>query len=172
VQATARIVTEAARIVREKPEKVPQRLEKLLHQLKQHEKEIAQLKSRVLHRSIDKAKDEIITINNLKIISKIVDVDTPDAMRTLSDQLKEKIGSGIIVLGARAESKALLTVMVSKDLTDRFHAGKIIKQAAAAVGGGGGGRPDMAQAGGSQPEHLEKAIQEALDFIRLQTNDA
>jgi alanyl-tRNA synthetase len=71
-----------------------------------------------------------------------------------------------VVLGAEADGKALLIVMVSKDLNHRFHAGKMIKPIAARVGGGGGGRPDMAQAGGTQPQHLEQALATARELIQ------
>ncbi|MBS3731749.1 MAG: alanine--tRNA ligase, partial [Desulfobacterales bacterium] len=88
------------------------------------------------------------------------------ALRDLADQFKEKIGSGIVVLGAAQDKKAMLIAVVTKDLIDRFHAGNIIKAVAAEVGGGGGGRPDMAQAGGSKPEHLEQAIDKVYGLVR------
>ena len=81
------------------------------------------------------------------------------------DQLKEKLKSGIVVLGSANGPKAFLIVVVTKDLTDRFHAGNIIKQIAATVGGSGGGRPDMAQAGGTQPDKLDEALQKAHTVI-------
>ena len=68
-----------------------------------------------------------------------------------------------------AGNKAMLIVIVSKDLTDRFHAGKIVKQVAAVVGGGGGGRPDMAQAGGSKPEKLDAALEKVYEIVELNT---
>jgi alanyl-tRNA synthetase len=87
-------------------------------------------------------------------------------LRDLADRFKDKIKSGIVVLGSSAESKALLIVIVTKDLTDRFHAGRIVKQVAAVVGGGGGGRPDMAQAGGTKPEKLDEALEKAYEVIK------
>jgi len=85
-------------------------------------------------------------------------VDTPAALRNLADQLKDKLKSGIVVLGSQAGSKAMLIAVVTKDLTDQYHAGNIVKEIATVVGGRGGGRPDMAQAGGNQPENLEQAL--------------
>ena len=81
------------------------------------------------------------------------------------ENLKDKLKSGVIVLGSASGSKALLIVVVTKDLVDRFHAGKIVKEAAAVVGGGGGGRPDMAQAGGTRPEKLDEALAKAIEIL-------
>ena len=93
-------------------------------------------------------------------------MDQPAALRDLADRFKDKIRSGVVVLGSPAGAKALLIVVVTKDLTDRLHAGKIIKQVAAVVGGGGGGRPDMAQAGGTQPENLDTALEKAYEVVQ------
>ncbi|MDI6797438.1 MAG: DHHA1 domain-containing protein, partial [Desulfatibacillaceae bacterium] len=73
--------------------------------------------------------------------------------------------SGVVVLGATSGEKVFLVVVVTKDLVKRFHAGNIIKQVAKIVGGSGGGRPDMAQAGGTQPENLEQALESAWEVI-------
>ncbi len=99
------------------------------------------------------------------MLAKRVLVDSPAALRDLADRVKEKITSGIIVLGSVAGSKVLLVVVVTKDLTDRFHAGRIVKQVAGLVGGGGGGRPDMAQAGGTKPEMLDQALEEVYAIV-------
>ena len=72
----------------------------------------------------------------------------------------------IVVLGSVNKSKALLIAVVTKDLTDRYHAGNIIKAAASVVGGGGGGRPDMAQAGGSKPDKIAQALEKAIEVIK------
>jgi alanyl-tRNA synthetase len=93
-------------------------------------------------------------------------VDSPAALRELADRFKDKLKSGVIVLGSAGEDKALLIAIVTKDLADRFHAGNIVKALAPIVGGGGGGRPDMAQAGGTQPENIDQALEKALDVIK------
>ena len=96
---------------------------------------------------------------------KRVMVDKPAALRELADQFKDKLKSGIIVLGSASGAKALLIVVVTKDLVDRFHAGNIVKALAGMVGGSGGGRPDMAQAGGTQPGNLDEALEKAYGVI-------
>jgi len=79
--------------------------------------------------------------------------------------MRNKIRSGIVVLGSVAGSKVLLIVVVTKDLTDRYKAGNIVKEVAAVVGGSGGGRADMAQAGGTKPEMLDKALDRAYKVV-------
>ena len=98
--------------------------------------------------------------------SEQVTVEKPSALRELADRFKDRIGSGIVVLGCETDGKALLIVVVTKDLNHRFHAGQLIKQIAAQVGGGGGGRPDMAQAGGTRPQDLTKALDKARELIQ------
>jgi len=165
VQENLKIVRDTARLVKEKPEVVPRRIEKILTGQKILEKEIEKLKAQIAAKSTDDAKEEIKTINGIKVIVKKVAVDSTAALRDLADRFKEKIKSGIVVLGSAAGSKVLLIVVVSKDLVDRYHAGNIVKQVAAVVGGGGGGRPDMAQAGGTKPEKLDAALDKAYEVI-------
>ena len=98
-------------------------------------------------------------------MAKCVAVDTPAALRNLADRFKDKIKSGIVVLGSKAGSKAMLIAVVTKDLTDRYHAGNIVKEIATVIGGRGGGRPDMAQAGGNQPENLEQALEKVYEVV-------
>ena len=129
------------------------------------EKEIDQLKTAIASRSLADVADEIRHANGIKVLIKKVDVDKPAALRDLADRFRDRIGSGIIVLGAVIENKVLLIVVVTKDLAGRYHAGKIIRQVAAVVGGGGGGRPDMAQAGGTKPENLDKAFDRAFEVV-------
>ena len=165
LQKTSHVVQESARMLRDQPDAIPLRIQKLLEQLKRNEKEIEQLKTKLLGQSASKVRDEVITVNGIKLLTKIVDVDSPVALRNLADRFKEQVQSGIIVLGSRSGTKALLLTAVTRDLISRFHAGKIINKLAAIVGGGGGGRPDMAQAGGPNPENLDKAMEAAADIV-------
>ncbi|MEJ2700759.1 MAG: DHHA1 domain-containing protein [Desulfuromonadales bacterium] len=80
------------------------------------------------------------------------------ALREFSDQVRDRLGSGVIVLGSESEGKANLLAAVTRDLTDRIQAGRLIGALAEKVGGRGGGRPDLAQAGGSRPEGLNEAL--------------
>ena len=167
-QKTSNIVHNIASLVKEKPEALTQRVEKILYEHKSHEKEIERLKAQMASRSTDSIEDEIKSIKNIKVLAKKVSVDNPAALRNLADKFKEKIKSGVVVLGCNTGPKVLLIAIVTKDIVDRFHAGNIVKQVAAIVGGGGGGRPDMAQAGGTKPEMLDKAMDKVFEIVENQ----
>ncbi|SLM30318.1 alanyl-tRNA synthetase [Desulfamplus magnetovallimortis] len=140
------------------------KVEAMISDKKAADKEIISLKAKIASKSVESIDSEIKEINGVKVLSKQVEIDNPSQMRDLADKFKAKIGSGVVLLGAESGGKALLICVVTKDITDRFHAGNIVKKAAAIVGGGGGGRPDMAQAGGTKPEHLEAALNSVYDL--------
>ncbi len=166
IQKSEKLMDDTARLLKERPQVVPQRLEKILSHQKFLEKEVDLLKVKIAATSVDDIEADVKSIDGVKVLAKKVAVDQPAALRDLADRFKDKIKSGIVVLGGTAEDKALLIVIVTKDLTDRFHAGRIVKQVAAVVGGGGGGRPDMAQAGGTKPEKLDEALEKAYEIIK------
>jgi alanyl-tRNA synthetase len=165
IQRTSRLLEQTAHLVKEKPDHLPAKVEKMLSDLKAFEKEAERLKARIAADSAQVGGDAIKSVNNTKVLIQKVAVDNPAALRELADRLKEKIKSGIVVLGSVNGPKAFLIVAVTKDLTGRFHAGNVIKQIASTVGGSGGGRPDMAQAGGTQPENLDQALEKAYQII-------
>ncbi|MCK5195220.1 MAG: alanine--tRNA ligase, partial [Desulfobulbaceae bacterium] len=165
VQQTEKIMDNTARMLKESPEAVSHRIEKILSFQKSLEKEVEQLKAEIALRSAEWAEEEIKSINGVKVLTKKVGVDNPAALRDIADKFRDKIKSGIVTLGALDGSKVLLIVVVTKDLTNRFHAGEIVKQVASVVGGGGGGRPDMAQAGGTKPEKLDQALEKVYEVV-------
>jgi alanyl-tRNA synthetase len=166
VQATTRHLHEAAQLLKEKPEALGQRIGNLLAEIKGLEREIEQLKGRLSAASAADAGAEVQTIGGVSVLVKRVEADSPAALRELLDRFKDRIRSGVMVLGSVSNDKVLLIAGVTADLTKRFHAGQLIKQVSAVVGGSGGGRPDMAQAGGTQPENLDAALATALEVIR------
>ena len=97
-------------------------------------------------------------IGGVKVLATEVSITDAKTLRDFGDKLRDKMESGVILLGSKADDKALLLCMVTKDLAGKYHAGNIIKELAPLVGGKGGGRPDMAQAGGTQPENLSKVF--------------
>jgi len=165
IQNAVWAVNEAAGILKEKPEALAERIKKLIAAQKSLEKEKEQLKAKMAMMSVGAPGEEYKEINGIKVLAKKVSIDNPGALRELADNFRDKIKSGVIVLGAVSGSKVLLIAIVTKDLTDRFHAGNIVKEVASVVGGGGGGRPDMAQAGGTKPEKLDQAIEKAYEII-------
>jgi alanyl-tRNA synthetase len=166
VQKSSRILQRVSYLIKDKPDAAADRVTALLASLKSQEKEIQRLKTQMAEMQAADSAGETSEINGVTAIIQQVSVDKPAALRELADRFRDRVQSGIVVLGAEAEGKALLIVVVTKDLTDRFHAGKMIKAIAARVGGGGGGRPDMAQAGGTQPQHLNRALEKARELIQ------
>ena len=165
VQQLSGIVRDLSLRIKEKPKDLPLKIENILDHQKSLEKEVERLKANLAIKSSEKYDDDIRSVNGMKVLSKRVAVETPAALRDLADRLKEKLKSGIVVLGSVVGAKALLIVVVSKDLTDQYHAGNIVKQISVIVGGGGGGRPDMAQAGGTRPENLDQALEKVYELL-------
>jgi len=164
-QQTVKILQETAHLIKETAPAIPGRVKKMLSDIKSYEKEVDQLKTKLASGTGDASAEAVKSIDGVKVMVKSVAVDTPAALRNLADQFKDKIKSGIVVLGSKAGSKAMLIAVVTKDLTDRYHAGNIVKEIASVVGGRGGGRPDMAQAGGNQPENLDQALAKAYEVV-------
>ena len=151
---------ETAAMVKAKRGEAPARVQKLLDRNKELQKEIQQLQKKLVSGSTGKdLTAEAKEVDGVRFLGTTVDIGDGRALREMADQLRDKLAPAVILLGADAGGKALLACSVSKDLTDRFHAGNLIKEAASVVGGGGGGRPDFAQAGGKDPSKLGEAVQ-------------
>ncbi|MFH1058773.1 MAG: alanine--tRNA ligase [Pseudomonadota bacterium] len=147
---------------------VAERVAKLAAGLKERERELEAMKARLAGAGSRDLMADAVDIGGVKVLITSVEIDNPKALREVADNLRERIGSGVVVLGAAAEGKAFLLAVVTKDLAGRFHAGNIVKALAPIVGGGGGGRPDLAQAGGQQPEKLPEALAQAPAVIAAQ----
>lgn len=165
MQDRDRQLVEASSLFRERPENLVSRLDKHIKHSKELEKEVERLKAKIAESKSGNIEDEIRVINGINVVSKEVEADNQGALRDLTDKLKNKIKSGIVLLGAKSGDKVFLTAGVTKDLTDRFNAGKLVKDCAAVVGGGGGGRADMAQAGGTDPSKLMDALNLVFDLV-------
>ncbi|MBI9090329.1 MAG: alanine--tRNA ligase [Desulfobacterium sp.] len=157
-ETTAQLM-EAAHILKASKAEVVSKVKTLVAEKKSADKEIVSLKAKIASKSVENIDDEIREIDGVKVLAKRVQIDNPSQLRDLADKFKTKIGSGVVLLGAESNGKVLLIAVVTPDLTKKFKAGEIVKTAAGIVGGGGGGRPDMAQAGGSKPEFLDKALE-------------
>ena len=165
VQQMARALDETARLLKDSPQNITLRIEKLLAQQKELEKEVERLKGKLASQTAADAEADVREVNGVKVLARRVEADNPGALRDFVDRFRDRLQSGVVVLGSVSAGKALLIAGVTRDLQGRFHAGTIIKQLAPVVGGGGGGKPDLAQAGGSQPENLDQALAQAYEVI-------
>ena len=155
----------SAGLLRTHPLEVTERVDRLLKHQRELEREIEALKGKLAARDSADLIGRAREIKGVKVLATVVEAPDVKTLRDFGDKLRDKLASGVILLGARVEGKAMLLCMVTKDLTGRYHAGNVIKAVAPLVGGSGGGRPDMAQAGGPQPENLERALAKLEELI-------
>lgn len=141
------------------------RVEKMQRHQRELEKEIEILKSKLAAKDsadlVNQAKD----IKGVRVLASVVNVRDVKTLRDLGDKLRDRMRSGIILLGSAVEGKAMILCIVTKDLTDRYSAGEIVKKIAPLVGGSGGGRPEMAQAGGPKGDKIEEAINKIYEIL-------
>jgi alanyl-tRNA synthetase len=163
-----RILRDVAAAVRSPEEGVRERLERLLDQQRELERRIAALQQRLAGGGVGDLLAGAREVDGVKVVAARVDDADADGLRALADRLRERLGSGVVVLGATQGDRVQLVAAVTKDLTGRVHAGDLVKRVAEAVGGGGGGRPDFAQAGGRNPAGLGGALAAAEGHVRDQ----
>ncbi len=142
------------------------RVEKLAAQVRSLEKEIDHYKHKLQSSQAGDVMSEVKDVKGVKVLVKRVDNMEQKDLRDFGDKLRDKLGSGILALGSVKDDKVSLIVMVTKDLTARFHAGQIIKQMAPILGGTGGGKPDLAQTGGKDPAKLDAALDALYAIIK------
>ncbi|MBT5725568.1 MAG: alanine--tRNA ligase [Gammaproteobacteria bacterium] len=167
VESNEDLLSQAGSLVRADNHNLADKLRALIDQNKKLEKTIADLNRKLATGGVGPdIAESAIDLGGVKLVVSQLDGADPKSLPDVLDQLKNKIGSGIIVLGTVSEGKVGLIVGVTKDLTDRFHAGDLVNHVASQVGGKGGGRPDMARAGGSDPDSLPAALASVEQFAR------
>ncbi len=158
-------ITQMAALLKSDRSQLQPRLQKLLERQKELEREIETLQGRLNAGQAGNLLDQVQQVAGVKVLAARIDGSDAKGLRELADQLRDKLQSGIVILGCDQGGKANLLVAVTKDLAGRFHAGQIIRPLAERVGGKGGGRPDLAQAGGSKPENLAAALAEVGTIV-------
>ena len=162
-------VAEAAKAVKAAPDQLLEKIEHLLAEMKSLQSENESLKSRAAKEALGDVQDQVTEVKGVKLLAaKLSGVDM-NGLRELGDQMKQKLGEGVVVLISEAEGKVNMIAMATDGaMTQGAHAGNLIKGIAALVGGGGGGRPNMAQAGGKNPAGIDAAIDQAKNIFRKQ----
>ena len=158
-------IHEAAALLKTTPADLLEKIAHLQAEAKALQAENESLKSKLAKEALGDVMDKVTEVKGVKLLAASVpDVDM-NGLRDLGDQLKEKLGSGVVVLASAKDGKVSLLAMVTDDAMKKgAHAGKLIKEVAAVVGGGGGGRPNMAQAGGKNPEKIDEAVAKLLRY--------
>ncbi len=157
---------ETASLVKADKTNLADKVRQLVEQNKKLEKDVAELNRKIATGAGADLDDATIDLGEFKLIVNQLDGADPKSLPDALDRLKNKLGTGIVVLGTVNDGKVGLIAGVTKDLTDRFNAGELVNHVATQVGGKGGGRPDMARAGGSEPDQLPGALASVEGFVR------
>ncbi|TNF51840.1 MAG: alanine--tRNA ligase, partial [Deltaproteobacteria bacterium] len=166
IQQQEESLSRMAGLVKSDRPQLETRLVKMVEHQKDLERELATLESRLKAGQAEDIMSKIVEIGDVKLLAAEVDATDGKGLREMADKLRDKLGSGVVAIGCPHEGKVNLLVAVTADLTDKLHAGKLVAVLAEEVGGRGGGRPDLAQAGGSQPEKLASALSKVADLVR------
>ena len=168
-QAQEDEIKEICRLVKSTPDKLLSRLEQLLAEQKETAKELEKLKAKMAGGAADEMLSGKVEIGGVAVLAAEVKDMDGNALRTMGDQLKQKLGSGVVVLASGKDGKVNLMAMATDDVVKKgVHAGNIIKAAASVCGGGGGGRPNMAQAGGKDASKIADALEKAKAVVAEQ----
>ncbi|MBX3126788.1 MAG: alanine--tRNA ligase [Polyangiaceae bacterium] len=155
-------VERASRAARTAPAQLVEKIEKLVAEERALQKQVDELQKKLLTgggSGLETLLGRAREISGVKVLGVRTEVTDRGALRELAEQLRDKLGESVVLVGSEAEGKAQLVLTVAKTLTGRFKAGELIRPVAAIVGGSGGGRPDLAQAGGTDPDRLDEAIE-------------
>ncbi len=144
------------------------KFEQILVRNHEMEKELARIKARMASNQGEQLAGQAVEVGGIKVLAAIFEGEDRNALRNTVDQLKNKLGTAAVVLAAVSGDKLSLVAGVTADATDRVQAGPLVNHVAKQVGGKGGGRPDMAQAGGSQPANIDKALASVRDWVEKQ----
>jgi alanyl-tRNA synthetase len=154
-----------SQILKAGPGEVGLKVDRLLQRQKELERELLSLQGKLGHQEVLDLLARVKDVKGIKLLSARIDGKDQKQMRDFIDQLKSKIGSGIILLGGQSQNKVSLIMGVTPDLSKQYSANELIKKISVYIGGTGGGRADFAQAGGTDPDKLDKALQTIEDFI-------
>ena len=165
IQRQQQTLLDAAGALKAQPQEINQKIAQVLDNVKSLEKELMRLKSKLAAAQGDDLSASAVDVNGAKVLAAEIDGADAKALRETLDKLKDKLGSAAIVLASREGGKVTLIAGVTADLTAKVKAGELVNHVAIQCGGKGGGRPDMAQAGGTLPDNLPKALASVAEWV-------
>jgi alanyl-tRNA synthetase len=165
VQNEEKAMDQMAALLKSDRSQLQSRVQKLIERQKELEREIEMLQGRLNAGQAGELLSQVQDAAGVKVLAVEIPGSDAKGLREMADQFRERLQSGVVVLGCKADDKASLLVAVTKDLTGLLHAGQLIRPLAEQVGGKGGGRPDLAQAGGNRPELLTAALEGVRDLV-------
>lgn len=165
------LVKQLSGLLKTEPLQVLKRTENILEEVKKLQQENEQLKAKLAKGAANNLLDNVIKVGEVNLLTARLDDQDMNGLRTLGDQLKQKMDNGVLVLATSKGGKVSLVVMATDEAIKKgAHAGNLIREVANVVGGGGGGRPNMAQAGGKNPEKIDEALEKAVEVLKSQLN--
>ena len=164
-------LAEASAAAKTTPDKLTERIETMQGEIKALQSENEKLKNQMAKDAVGNVMDQVVEINGVKLLAVALKDTGMNELRNLGDQFKEKLGNGVVVIASAADGKVnLMATATDEAIKAGAHAGNLIKGIAAFVGGGGGGRPNMAQAGGKNPDGIQAALKKAAEVLKEQLN--
>ena len=164
-------LVEASAAAKTTPDKLTERIEIMQGEIKALQSENEKLKNQMAKDAVGNVMDQVVEINGVKLLAVALKDTGMNELRNLGDQFKEKLGNGVVVIASAADGKVnLMATATDEAIKAGAHAGNLIKGIAALVGGGGGGRPNMAQAGGKNPDGIQAALKKAAEVLKEQLN--
>jgi alanyl-tRNA synthetase len=163
-------LTSLAALLKVQPTELVERARKLVAQLREQERLLDQFKTKAMGSRASAIADEIRVVNGVKLLVQRVDGLEPKELRRFADSVRDRLGSGALLLGTVYEEKVALVAMVTKEWSDRIDAGRLLQEIAPIVGGSGGGRPDMAQAGGKLADRLDEALGRGREILTAEAS--
>ncbi len=157
-----------AQVLKTRRPQVPEKVEQLIAQNRKLEKELTALKAKLATAGSGNLLDEVVEVAGVKVLAVKLEGADSKSLRESADQLKNKLGSGVVLVAAVEGEKVSLVAGVTKDLIGKIKAGDLMREVAAKVGGKGGGRPDMAQGGGTDPSGLDGALSAVPEWVKAQ----
>ncbi len=170
VKQEERVLADAAERIKARPLELLEKVDKLAGSARELEREIQRLQARLAAGTQERLLRQAVEVDGVRVVASVVDLRDPKGIRELGDRLRDQLGTGVVVLASHSGERVTWITMVTKDLTDRLHAGHLARDLAKLTGGGGGGRPDVAEAGGKDPSRLPDALAKLPDLVRGQLN--
>jgi len=159
------VLRESADRLKSKPLEVPEKVDRLFDSTRALEREVQQLRAKLGAEMAEELLKKATQVSGVTVVAGLAEWCDQRALRELADRLRSKIGSGVIVLATSSDGRVSWVVAVTPDLTARLHAGKLVKEVASITGGSGGGRADLAEAGGKDPDKLDRALQLVPELV-------
>ncbi|MGB9792014.1 MAG: alanine--tRNA ligase [Thermacetogeniaceae bacterium] len=172
-QKQDKLIAELMDLLRVDRENITTRIQQIQEQLREYEKEVERLRGKIMRSQVDSLLNSVVEVNGIKVLAVQVEMPDMESLRSLGDLIRDRLGSGVVLLGSTLQGKAGLVGFITPDLVKStgLNAGQIVREIARVIEGGGGGKPEMAQAGGKNPSRLREALLKGIELVRQQLEE-